>query len=156
MFLEIQDLQQKENSEVIQLKIDTMSINATEIARIATIPLIIVGLLAAGCVWEIFKGYVPSRDSIEFCLSIDVPLILIIVGVWLSRYRLFLYLGRIGTVIWLLPLGFHTMMIFGELQNTEPIVLVVYFIVLLCTILSALFLWRPKKKEGEKHKDNPH
>lgn len=123
----------------------------TYAARIATIPLIIVLLFLewlAGCIGAILAGYTPSREAVELSLIVDVPIILIVTGVWLSRYRLFSYLGRIGTIIWLLPFGFYSLMVLGEFEHTEPVVWVEYPILLLSTISATFFLWKQRKKEG--------
>ncbi len=143
-------------SEVIQLKIDIRRISATDIERIATIPLIIVLVFLewlAGCIGAILAGYTPSREAFELSLVVDVPLILIVVGVWLSRHRLFVYLGRIGTIIWLLPFGFYSAMVLGEFEHTDPIIWIEYPILLLSTISVTFSLWKRKKKEGE-HEGN--
>ncbi len=135
------------------MKIDIGRLNTNYIGKIATIPLIIVGVLwelgGGWIVTVLFRGFTLSKEVIGYSLFVEAPLILIVAGIWLSRFRLFLYLGRVGTIIWLLPFGFHTIIIFGELEHAAPIVLIVYFIVLLSTISVTFSLWKRKKKEGE-------
>ncbi len=136
---------------MIQLKIGNRRIGAISAGRIATIPLIIVMVfweLTSGFVADVLAGFTPSRQGIEYSLIVDVPLILITIGVWLSCYRFFLWLGRIGTIIWLLPFGLCTIIILGELEHAEPIALVVYFIVLLSTVSVVSFLWKKEKGGG--------
>ncbi len=139
------------------MKIDIGRLNTNYIGKIATIPLVVTMVyweLGAGLVADVLSGFAPSKQGIESSVIVDVPLVLIIVGVWLSRHRLFLYLGRIGTIIWLLPFGFYSVMVLGEFEHTDPIIWIEYPILLLSTMAVTLCLWKRVKKEGE-HEDNP-
>jgi len=129
------------------LKIDSGK-TATIIARIiVTIPLIFVGymwnpriitcLLRSPCR--------PFFDEIVLTTLIDASIILICPSIWFPNSRLLLYLGKIGSIIWLLPMGFYTLMVFGEFEHAEPIALVVYFIVLLSTAAIMISLWKPRR-----------
>lgn len=117
-----------------------------------TIPLVIViwfWATATGFIGDIlYRDLTPSRETIGLNLLVDIPLILTVVGVWLSGCKPFLYLGRIGTIIWLLPFGVYSVVIFGELEHAEPRALVEYLIVLLSTIAVILSLWKREKKRG--------
>lgn len=130
----------------------------TVAARVATIPLIatiVYWELGGGFVGYVLSGFTPSKQTIVTSLIVDVPLILIIIGVWLFRHRFFLYLGRIGTIIWLLPFGYYSAMVLGEFEHTDPIIWIEYPVLLLSTIAVTLRLWKREKKEGE-HESSPH
>lgn len=121
------------------------------IAKAATIPLaatMVYWELVAGVVGYVLAGFSPSSQAIECSLIVDVPLILIVVGVWLSSCRPFLYLGKIGTVVWLFPFGFYSGMVLGEFEHTDPIVWIEYPVLLLSTISVTYFLW--KKGRGKR------
>lgn len=121
-----------------------------DIGKIGSIPLIIAGILFSysfGCVGILLAGFTPSIQIIQDTLFVEIPLILICLGIWLPRSRITLYAGRIGTILWLLPMSVYTLIIFGEFEHASPRSLIEYTIIVLSTVLTALSLWKSIEPE---------
>lgn len=127
---------------------DLLKIN---IGKIGSIPLILIGLY-----WTYLVGFggfsfrILRRPIFSFrtmsTIFIDIALILICLGIWLPRSKLRLYLGRIGSIIWIITMGYPTLMIFGELEHADTTILIIYFIIVLSTIVVTISLWKPRRK----------
>ncbi len=128
-----------------------------DIGKIGSIPLILGGIFwifVNGFAGALHRGFIPSSQTIEDTLFVEIPLILILLGIWLPHSAGTLFIGRIGTIIWLLPMGVLTIIIFGELDHAAPIALVVYFVIAISSILVTLDLWRCKKRRND-NENNP-
>ncbi|MBU7036441.1 MAG: hypothetical protein HXS52_00800 [Theionarchaea archaeon] len=138
------------------MKTDSI-VNAANLARVATVPLIIVPLLwasATGFIGDIvYRDFALSKETLGSNLIVGVPIIAIAIGVWLPHRKLFLYLGRIGTAVWLFPFGFFSFMVLGEPEHAEPIVFIIFLVLFLSTVSVIWFLWNLSKKEKE-HENN--
>lgn len=120
--------------------------------KIGSIPLIIAvsswtfvfGL--GGLSFRILERPFLSFRTVSTILLV-IPLVLMCLAIWFPNSKLRLYLGRIGSIIWMIPMGFYSLMIFGEIEHAEPIALLIYCIVIASTILVMKSLWKPKSEE---------
>ncbi len=119
--------------------------------KIGSIPLTLVGIF-----WTFVFGFggtdydkIVRRSILSFdivsTLLIDVSLVLMVLPIWFPYSKLRLYLGRIGSIMWVALLIYPTMMMIGEPYATSKGFLLVYLIVVIFTALIITSLW---KKSG--------
>ncbi len=116
-----------------------------DIGKIGSIPLILFILF-----WTrlygiaVFNGYI-SIHLIGITLIVDVPLILICLPIWFPGSELRLWLGRIGTIIWILVMGLPTIMIIGEPEHSDPVTIIGYSVLMLSTVIVTIYLWKHRR-----------
>lgn len=124
-----------------------------DIGKIGSLPLIIVGML-----WTFVFGFggrdydrIVRRSIFSFdimsTILIDISLFLICLAIWFPDSKWRIYLGRIGSLIWIALLGYPTLMMVGEPHATSKGFFLVYVIMMASTILVSVSLWK-RKKEG--------
>lgn len=88
--------------------------------------------------------------NIMSTILIDVSLVLMVLPIWFPHSKLRLYLGRMGSIIWVALLSYPTMMMIGEPYATSRGFLLAYLIVVISTALIIISLWKKGKEELKK------
>lgn len=118
------------------------------IGKIGSLPLILVIVI-----WTYYHaggaldGYIPF---IELILLVDIPLVFICLAVWFPGSKGRLWLGRIGTIIWLLILALLALMIVTEFEHADTKTVIIYLVIMISTVIVTIYLWMPRELERVK------